>query len=146
MSALDQDTNMRVRRWLPGVFALGTLPVMVAAMILPRSHHLYLEAELPKDDATKLIPSPPAIMLWFSQEPLPNRTEIRLLDANGAERPVSKVRGDPEDPFHFVSDVIGTLPAGKYKVVWLTYSDDEPEEFPNGLLRNGTFQFVVGAP
>ena len=137
---------MRVRRWLPWVFGLAALPLIVAATSHPTQDHLYLEAELPKDDATKLIPSPPAIMLWFSQEPLPNRTEIRLLDANGAERPVSKVRGDPEDPFHFVADVIGTLPAGKYKVVWLTYSDDEPEEFPDGLLRNGAFQFVVGAP
>jgi methionine-rich copper-binding protein CopC len=137
---------MRARRWLPGVLVLATLPLIVAATKLARPDHLYLEAELPKDDATNPIASPPAIMLWFSQEPLPNRTEIRLVDANGAQQALSKVRGDPEDPFHFVADVTGALPAGKYRVFWLTYSDDEPEEFPDGLLRNGTFQFVVGAP
>ena len=132
---------MGIRRWSPLIVTLVALPVIAAAGSLPRPDHLYLEAESPRQDTT-LVDSPSVIMLWFSQEPLPNTTEIRLLNETGAAQTVSKVRGDPDDPFHFVADVTGKLPAGKYKVFWRTYSDDEP----GGLLRDGSFQFSVRAP
>ena len=131
---------MRLPRSFPLLLALLGLPVIAAAGSLPPDH-LYLEAESPRQDTT-LVDSPPAIMLWFSQEPLPNTTEIRLLDETGVAQTVSKVRGDPDDPFLFVADVTGKLSAGKYKVFWRTYSDDEP----GGLLRDGMFQFTVRAP
>jgi methionine-rich copper-binding protein CopC len=126
----------------PSVALALALPLIAAGgSALAPARHLYLEAESPRADTT-LVASPPAIMLWFSQEPLPDKTEIKLLDASGAVQPVSAVRGDAEDPFHFQADVLGTLPPGKYQVRWLTWSDDEP----GGFLREGTFTFSVKAP
>jgi methionine-rich copper-binding protein CopC len=132
---------MRMGRWSPGAVALTALVIVGTTSALGPTRHLYLEAESPRADTT-LVASPPAIMLWFSQEPLPNTTEIKLLDASGAVQPVSAVRGDAEDPFHFRADVLGTLPPGKYQVRWLTWSDDEP----GGFLRDGSFTFSVKAP
>jgi methionine-rich copper-binding protein CopC len=129
------------RRWLPTIVALLALSLVAVAAMGLRPAHLYLEAEQPTADST-IFASPPAVVLWFSQEPLPNETQIRLRNAEGSDQALGEVRGDPNDPFVFQAEVRGTLPPGKYTVRWRTLSDDEP----GGLVRDGVFAFIVAAP
>jgi copper resistance protein C len=131
----------QLRRWSVAILALAALPTIAGVRISSPPAHLYLEAERPKAD-TVLAASPSAIVLWFSQEPLPNTTEIRMRNPAGAEQLLGQVTGDVDDPFVFQAAVNGALPPGKYTVNWRTISDDEP----GGLLRDGYFAFTVAVP
>jgi methionine-rich copper-binding protein CopC len=130
---------MRIRRWSPLILTLAALPLIGAAKIRERSAHILLEYAVP---GKVVEASPPTIELWFTQDPLPNETRIRLFDAAGKEQPLGDVVGDPENPYHFIAAIRQKLPNGTYKVFWRTMSDDEP----GGFVREDKFDFTVQAP
>jgi methionine-rich copper-binding protein CopC len=115
---------------------LALLPVLVGST--PRlPTHLYLEAEFPKADTS--ITYPAEIVVFFSQEPLPNKTQIHLFDAAGKELALGPVYADSASSFVYHANIPRELPPARYMVRWETWSDDEP----GGMQFLGNWKFTV---
>jgi len=84
---------------------------------------------------SRLDSTPPAIRLVFSEQVVPELSQISVVDAAGANT-VLKVANDPHDVHTLVGEVDGILPAGKYKVVWRVLSAD-------GHPVGGNFDFSI---
>jgi copper transport protein len=87
---------------------------------------------------SRLDSTPPSIRLVFSEQVVPELSQISLVDSLGASIAL-KVANDPHDVHTLVGQVDRTLSAGKYKVVWRVLSAD-------GHPVGGNFAFsIVGS-
>jgi methionine-rich copper-binding protein CopC len=132
---------MRIGKWVALALSFGVLPFVGGMSSSQKDVHLYLEASIPGEDT--VVTSLPEITLWFSQQPWPNTTEIRVYDVDAKKRmDVRAVYGYDDDPFTYSAMLAAPLPPGHYLVWWRTKSDDgEPAP-----LIGGDIPFVVKAP
>ena len=84
---------------------------------------------------SRLDSTPPAIRLVFSEQVVPELSQISLVDSPGTSVAL-KVANDPHDVHTLVGQIDRTLRAGKYKVVWRVLSAD-------GHPVGGNFTFSV---
>jgi putative copper export protein/methionine-rich copper-binding protein CopC len=126
--------NRLRRAWLAAVLTL-----CVASLVHPAIAwaHAHLKKSVPGAKST-LDSSPPAIRLWFSEQPELSFTKVTLADSAGVDVAVGAVEKDPEGPMAVRVPIVGTLGNGLYTVSWKTAAAD-------GHPSSGKFSFRVAA-
>jgi copper transport protein len=115
--------------------AAAVIAISLAASAPDAGAHASLERSEPAPSAS-LPESPERVLLDFDEAVDAGTTEIRLLDATGAETDVGQPVGDAADPT-IVTSTVPPLAEGAYVVAWRIVSTD-------GHPVSGAFPFQVG--
>jgi putative copper export protein/methionine-rich copper-binding protein CopC len=99
--------------------------------------HAHLVRSTPAAKASLAAP-PTSLTLWFSESPELKFTALKLLDSAGREMPLGAVSALPGDKAAITAPITGTLPGGRYTVVWNTAAAD-------GHASKGQYTFVVAS-
>lgn len=122
-----------------GIAALGVLLLAaVPSNATPVADGLHFELDRSSPEADSTVPSPGAIVLWFTQVPQDDATSVRLIDAAGEPVETGELVQDPEDRSVFVLPVGTPLAPGSYTVTWRSMAAD-------GHVVRGDFGFTVDA-
>jgi copper transport protein len=135
---------MQLNRLAPGRVA-ATRRVLIRAgavaalAVLSLPLALLAHAHLRRSDPAageRLIASPTAIRLWFTERPELAFTRVRLRAADSTEIPLDAATRTSDDPDGVALAIPTTLAAGKYTVLWRTAAAD-------GHATTGSFTFAV---
>src|SRR5215813_7817190 len=108
-------------RRLPGFVSIVLAVFLLLVGIQPVAAHANLVRSIPPANAV-LLTSPSQILLWFSEAPEPNFSQIQIFDRAGqVVKGVGPVSGDPGDD-KLLRANLDTLPTGIYTVAWRTTS------------------------
>jgi methionine-rich copper-binding protein CopC len=113
--------------WFCLATALCLWPVLLSA-------HVKLTRSAPAADAVLESP-PPAVQLWFSEEPLLLMSAITLTGPTGAIKLEAPRAGGDRS---LIVSVAAKLEPGAYRIAWKTAGDD-------GHTTSGTVDFSVKA-
>jgi len=111
--------------------------LLLVAFVRPASARLLHATLLRSTPAanSRLDSAPPAIRLVFSEQVVPELSQISVVDSAGTTLAL-KVANDPHDVHTLVGQVDRALPGGSYKVVWRVLSAD-------GHPVGGNFAFSI---
>lgn len=122
---------------LPVLLALlGLLAVSIRAA--PAGAHANLVRSTPTAGAV-LPASPAQAQLWFSEQPDPHFSDIKVVDPNGKRYDAGDLHPAPGDPLSLIVG-IKPLPDGLYTIAWKTVSAVD------GHVVYGSIPFYVGQP
>jgi copper resistance protein C len=112
---------------------------VIAAMLLcwaaASYAHAFVDHAAPRVGAT-VSSAPPEVRIWFNQELEPAYSQVKVLNAAGAQVDKSDARVDATDPA-LLRVSLEALGPGVYKVVWRVISVD-------AHVTEGDFTFRVG--
>jgi methionine-rich copper-binding protein CopC len=115
--------------------SIAALTLAAAAVAASSAQaHAKIESSQPKADS-ELQAAPKEIRLKFNEALEPAFSKIILVDAKDAEVALPKITFDKSDPTVMFTPV-PTLPAGQYRVRWLTMAHD-------GHKAKGQFAFRI---
>ncbi len=97
--------------------------------------HAFLDSAEPAVGST-VRESPTVVKLWFTRHLKPGVSTFQVLDAQGEEVDLGKVKRDADDPT-LMTVAMPKLALGMYKVVWTAVWID-------GHTTHGSFTFSVG--
>jgi copper resistance protein C len=110
-------------------FVLGVLAIGSSAFA-----HAFLDHSDPKVGST-VGKSPPALSIWFTQQPEPAFSKIEVFSADGTQVDKKDTHPDDKDAKELIVS-LPALPAGSYKVVWHVLSVDTHK-------TQGDFKFTI---
>lgn len=115
--------------------------VALAASVLfgmsTASAHANLTRSEPPADSS-LAAAPTQVQLWFSEQPEPKLSVIRVVNVQGQSVEIGPARSASDDALALIAQIRPGLPEGAYTVSWQTTSAVD------GHVTNGSFGFGVG--
>lgn len=87
-----------------------------------------------------LATAPAQVQLWFSEEPDPHFSDVRVVTADGKRVDRADMHVAPGDTTSLIVDLPASLPNGAYTIVWKTVSAVD------GHVVSGSVPFYVGQP
>lgn len=129
------STTRTLRRLVSRAIVLALAGVIAVPMLLAAHAHLRRSEPAARE---RLATSPPAIRLWFSENPQLAFTHVRLRAADSSDVPLGSLTLASGDPSGVVAPLLGALPNGAYTVHWQTGGAD-------GHPVRGSFSFSVAA-
>jgi copper transport protein len=118
---------------------IGAVGLFAALALLLSPDSAWAHAQLKRSEpaaGTRVLESPKAIHLWFSERPEIRATLVTLTDATGRRFTLGAPEQDVGDPLEVSLLVLESLPEGKYTLSWRTLASD-------GHPSHGSFGFTV---
>jgi copper transport protein len=125
----------------------AALPLLLALVALlsalpgaaPAGAHANLVRSNPSAGAV-LATAPAQVQLWFSEQPDPHFSDVRVVTADGKRVDKGNIHVAPGDNTSLIVDLPESLPHGAYTIVWKTVSAVD------GHIVTGNVPFYIGQP
>lgn len=132
-TAVNRNPLILRHRTRAAIAMIG-LSLLAPLPLFAHMYHVHLIKSSPAADE-QVKGSPKKIHLWFSSEPVLERTRITLISAKGDTVPLGTATRDSSE---IKAAISRTLASGAYRVLWSTAASD-------GHPSQGEFTFTVVA-
>jgi copper transport protein len=121
-----------------GINGLSVLSLLGLSIAVASAHANLVRSDPPADSVLPSGQVPAQVQIWFSEQPDPTYSSIRVVDARGMTVSVGNATVAPTNNQSLIIALKPKLPDGNYTVIWKTASAVD------GHIVQSAFSFVVG--